>query len=314
MFDFAAIQEWVSKNFSTIFLVLFVLFRVWTVRKSLQGGDTAELPGNKVVTVTNMQEWNERQEEAKKNKKLLIVDFFATWCGPCKRASPEYQQMSIDYDEKTVMFLKVNVDVATDVTTAMSVRSMPTFKLFKDGQELETITGWDKARVATLLNENGANLLSAEEKEEIVKQATVAAASAAETKKDHADQSVSGSYKKLFPVDDFTICAEVTLGAGPSPNVQLAVTVNGFGAYSRLLPVDDTVEGFYVVDKPGATDRALFRHIVGYFYGRFGLLWGMDMFFFDFIQRPRAITILFNGSTHNFTPGGCPPPPLPDLK
>ncbi|KAF4741182.1 hypothetical protein FOZ62_027812 [Perkinsus olseni] len=185
MFDFTAIQEWVSKNFSTIFLILFVLFRVWTVRKSLQGGDTAEIPGSKVVTVTNMQEWNERQEEAKKNKKLLIVDFFATWCGPCKRASPEYQQMSIDYDEKTVMFLKVNVDVATDVTTAMSVRSMPTFKLFKDGQELETITGWDKARVATLLNENGAKLLSAEEKEKVVKEAsTAAAAAAAETKKD----------------------------------------------------------------------------------------------------------------------------------
>mmetsp|Transcript_26957 Transcript_26957/g.22244 ORF Transcript_26957/g.22244 Transcript_26957/m.22244 type:complete len:183 (+) Transcript_26957:20-568(+) len=181
MFDFTAIQEWITKNASTIFLILFVLFRLWTVRKSLQGGEMPEVPGNKVETVSNMEEWNQRQEEAKKGKKVLVADFFATWCGPCKRAAPEYQQMSIDYDDKTAMFLKINVDVATDVTTAMSVRSMPTFKVFKDGQEVQTITGWDKDKINSLLKENGARPLTDEEKKEA---AAAAAAATAETKKD----------------------------------------------------------------------------------------------------------------------------------
>lgn len=82
------------------------------------------------------------------------------------------------------MNLQVNVDAATDVTTAMGVRSMPTFKVFKDGAELKTITGWDKAGMTTLLNENGAKLLSPEEREKIVKEAAAAAAANAETKKD----------------------------------------------------------------------------------------------------------------------------------
>eukprot|EP00300_Choanocystis_sp_HF-7_P030924 c3993_g1_i1.p1 GENE.c3993_g1_i1~~c3993_g1_i1.p1 ORF type:complete len:123 (+),score=7.38 c3993_g1_i1:63-431(+) len=61
--------------------------------------------------------------------KLIVIDFTATWCGPCQRIAPAYKAMS--HELTSVVFLKVDVDDVADVTNAFGVRSMPTFYFLK---------------------------------------------------------------------------------------------------------------------------------------------------------------------------------------
>ena len=79
--------------------------------------------------------------EASANR-LVVVDFFATWCGPCKAIAPEIAKMS--NDEKyvgKVDFVKIDVDEASDVAAEQGVRAMPTFMLFKDGEKIGEVVG-----------------------------------------------------------------------------------------------------------------------------------------------------------------------------
>ncbi|RYG99276.1 thioredoxin [archaeon] len=54
-----------------------------------------EHPGSKVTDVKTPEEWNGALSKAKEEKKLVVVDFYATWCGPCRRASPIFGKMSV---------------------------------------------------------------------------------------------------------------------------------------------------------------------------------------------------------------------------
>ncbi|KAI5813318.1 thioredoxin TrxA [Pyronema omphalodes] len=67
--------------------------------------------------------------------RLAVVDFFATWCGPCKVIAPQLEKMSEEF--KDVDFYKVDVDENASVAGELAVRAMPTFMFFKDGQKLE---------------------------------------------------------------------------------------------------------------------------------------------------------------------------------
>ena len=75
------------------------------------------------------------------SKGIILVDFSATWCGPCKRAGPELQKLAATYD--TIKFVKIDVDKYTDITSFYDVESMPTFMFFKHGQRVRVIEGFD---------------------------------------------------------------------------------------------------------------------------------------------------------------------------
>ncbi|KAI5250235.1 hypothetical protein E4T43_00181 [Aureobasidium subglaciale] len=70
---------------------------------------------------------------------LMVVDFFATWCGPCKAIAPQVVKMSSTYP--SARFYKIDVDEVPEVAQELSIRAMPTFVLFKDGQEVATVVG-----------------------------------------------------------------------------------------------------------------------------------------------------------------------------
>lgn len=72
------------------------------------------------------------QLEAEENKgKQVIVDFWATWCGPCRAVSPILDR--IDEEDSNVTLLKVDVDQNPDIAAAFGIQSIPTLMFFKDG-------------------------------------------------------------------------------------------------------------------------------------------------------------------------------------
>ncbi|KAK5577676.1 hypothetical protein RB653_002620 [Dictyostelium firmibasis] len=75
-------------------------------------------------------------------KRLVVVDFTATWCGPCKMISPYFEQLSSEY--KDVIFLKVDVDQCKSTTQSQGVRAMPTFRFFIDRNQVHEFSGADK--------------------------------------------------------------------------------------------------------------------------------------------------------------------------
>ncbi|MFT4702759.1 MAG: thioredoxin 1 [Bradymonadia bacterium] len=70
----------------------------------------------------------------------VLIDFYADWCGPCKRLAPILDQLSEEYDG-TVKFVKVDVDKNPGTSQAFQVKSMPTMILMKDGQPVDGMVG-----------------------------------------------------------------------------------------------------------------------------------------------------------------------------
>lgn len=72
------------------------------------------------------------ESEVLKSDLPVVVDFFATWCGPCKMLSPVFESVSKDYSGK-VRFFKLDTDKATETSIKYGVMSIPTLILFKNG-------------------------------------------------------------------------------------------------------------------------------------------------------------------------------------
>uniref|UniRef100_A0A3Q2VPU2 Thioredoxin n=1 Tax=Haplochromis burtoni TaxID=8153 RepID=A0A3Q2VPU2_HAPBU len=96
-------------------------------------------------------EFNNILKEA--GNKLVVVDFTATWCGPCQRIAPVYEKMAAAPENANVIFLKVDVDAAHDVSSSCGIRSMPTFQFYKNGQKLHEFSGADQATLLKKVEE-----------------------------------------------------------------------------------------------------------------------------------------------------------------
>ncbi|CDO55776.1 similar to Saccharomyces cerevisiae YCR083W TRX3 Mitochondrial thioredoxin, highly conserved oxidoreductase required to maintain the redox homeostasis of the cell,forms the mitochondrial thioredoxin [Geotrichum candidum] len=70
---------------------------------------------------------------------LTVVDFYATWCGPCKMVAPVIEKLSETVKEAN--FIKVDVDESPDVASEYGISAMPTFMFFKNGEKIETVIG-----------------------------------------------------------------------------------------------------------------------------------------------------------------------------
>ncbi|MBR5750078.1 MAG: thioredoxin [Bacilli bacterium] len=73
-------------------------------------------------------------------KGKVLVDFFATWCGPCKMLSPILEKVASEHEDLTV--LKVDVDEVGDVAAQYGIRSIPTLILFEDGKAVDMKLGY----------------------------------------------------------------------------------------------------------------------------------------------------------------------------
>jgi thioredoxin 1 len=71
---------------------------------------------------------------------LALVDFFATWCGPCRMMVPIIEELSEEYKGK-VKISKMDVDANVETAQKYGIMSIPTIILFKDGKNIEELTG-----------------------------------------------------------------------------------------------------------------------------------------------------------------------------
>ena len=101
----------------------------------------------KVATNTNFN-------ELLQDSKLVIVDFWATWCGPCRMLSPILDEVEEEMADK-ITVVKVNVDDADEVAAQFRIMSIPTLLFFKNGQAVDkTVGAMPKNELVKKINEN----------------------------------------------------------------------------------------------------------------------------------------------------------------
>ncbi|XP_032671556.1 thioredoxin-2-like [Odontomachus brunneus] len=97
-----------------------------------------------VYHVQNAEDLTTKLQEAA--EKLVVIDFFAVWCGPCKMISPKIEELAKELQD--VIFLKVDVDECEDIATEYDITSMPTFVFIRNSKVLEAFSGanYDKLK------------------------------------------------------------------------------------------------------------------------------------------------------------------------
>ena len=94
------------------------------------------------VTITN-----ENFESLKSGDQPLVVDFWATWCGPCRMVGPVISELAQEYDGRIVVG-KCDVEENEDIAMEFGIRNIPTILFFKNGQVIDKIVGaQSKARI-----------------------------------------------------------------------------------------------------------------------------------------------------------------------
>ncbi|WP_297634336.1 thioredoxin [uncultured Clostridium sp.] len=91
------------------------------------------------------------KEEVLESKGLVLVDFFATWCGPCKMIAPILEELDTELSD--VKIVKVDVDQSPETANTYGIQSIPTMKLFKDGKDVQTTVGFlPKDQIVSMIN------------------------------------------------------------------------------------------------------------------------------------------------------------------
>lgn len=94
------------------------------------------------------------EQEVMSESGLVVIDFWAPWCGPCKMLTPIFEELNNEYGDK-VIFGKVNVDENPSIANKFRIASIPTLIFMKDGKVLENLVGFrPKQEIAKIISEN----------------------------------------------------------------------------------------------------------------------------------------------------------------
>ncbi|KAI3720263.1 hypothetical protein L6452_21176 [Arctium lappa] len=114
---------------------------------------TQQRAGNaKVISVHSLDQWNKHLQSSITSNKLMVIDFSAAWCGPCKFIEPAVHDLAIEFSN--VEFIKIDVDELPDVAKDHGVQAMPTFVLLKKGKELDRVVGAKKDELHRMIEKH----------------------------------------------------------------------------------------------------------------------------------------------------------------
>jgi len=104
--------------------------------------------------VHNLEKASDFQTALEDKDTVIVLDCFATWCGPCKIIAPKVVEFSNTYPQ--AKFYKIDVDEVPDVAEKLGIRAMPTFMIFKNGEKVGEVVGANpKALEAAIKKELG---------------------------------------------------------------------------------------------------------------------------------------------------------------
>ncbi|XP_053961256.1 thioredoxin-2 [Anastrepha obliqua] len=101
--------------------------------------------------IKDSSDLNNQLKEA--GAKLVVIDFFATWCGPCKLIAPKLEELAKEYEGRVVV-LKVDVDECEDIAMEYNVSSMPTFVFIKESKQINSFAGANGEKLADFIAKN----------------------------------------------------------------------------------------------------------------------------------------------------------------
>ncbi|KAJ8605538.1 hypothetical protein CTAYLR_000096 [Chrysophaeum taylorii] len=156
----AAIREFLASFFDPAFGGSKAPTKQPPVKKKTYPRTTAPRRG-RTVTVDDLKQLEGGEVKAVRTEedfarfirgnKLVVADFWASWCGPCQTMKPKFAALSDRLNRKAT-FLAVDVDAAKPIAQKYSVSSMPTFVFFKNGKELDRFSGADESRLESLIS------------------------------------------------------------------------------------------------------------------------------------------------------------------
>ena len=94
------------------------------------------MASDKVIQITD----NTFDEQVIKGKGLILVDFWAEWCGPCRMVAPILEELAVEYEGR-ITVTKLNVDGNQRTAARFGIRSIPTILFFKDGSQVDQVIG-----------------------------------------------------------------------------------------------------------------------------------------------------------------------------
>lgn len=83
------------------------------------------------------------------NNKLVVVDFFATWCGPCRALSPYIDELATNHHN--ILFAKANIEETPDIANELDVKSLPCVIIFENGKEIHRVVGFNKHKLQAII-------------------------------------------------------------------------------------------------------------------------------------------------------------------
>ncbi|MEF9991575.1 MAG: thioredoxin [Romboutsia sp.] len=81
------------------------------------------------------------RSDVENGKGVVVVDFYATWCGPCKMLAPVFESLAQEMNGE-VRFVKVDIDQSLEIAQKFNISTVPTMMIFKDGRPVESLVGF----------------------------------------------------------------------------------------------------------------------------------------------------------------------------
>ena len=126
-----------------IFVALLVIISVIVSRASEKENDTVKESQIEDITITKdialEVDSNNFESEVINSDKKVLIDFYATWCGPCKVLSPILEEVATETDD--IKLVKIDVDQNSDLVYQYGITAMPTLIVIENGQEVNRSVG-----------------------------------------------------------------------------------------------------------------------------------------------------------------------------